>query len=262
LAGEQLEWQGFAFEGAAMGLALLDAVTPWRRDRLASFIAGPADPHFYIAHVGAGWVLARLPLSPRRFIARLDPFQRWLALDGYGFHEGFFNWPRSVVRQEVPRRLEGYARRGFDQGLGRSLWFVDGADVDLLPRTIAAFPPERQCDLWAGLGLACGYAGGRSAAEIAQLAGAAGESAACLAQGIAFAAEARARAENMAAHTELACATVWGMSAEEVAALTRNTRPDLPPDAADTADTVDAAVPAFEVWRMNIQRRYSQRSSA
>jgi hypothetical protein len=256
LAGEQLEWQGFAFEGAAMGLAVLDAVTPWRRNRLASFIAGPADPHFYIVHVGAGWLLARLPLSPRRYIARLDSLQRWLALDGYGFHEGFFNWPRSVVRQEVPRRLEGYARRGFDQGLGRSLWFVDGADVTLLPRTIAAFPPARHGDLWAGLGLACAYAGGRSEAEIAQLVRAAGASAPCLAQGIAFAAEARARAGNMAAQTELACAVVWGMSAAEVAALNRSARPDLPPDG------VDVAVPAFEVWRTNIQHRYSQRSSA
>src|SRR5438067_12423646 len=30
----ELELRGFAFEGAAMGLALLDAFTPWRRDRL------------------------------------------------------------------------------------------------------------------------------------------------------------------------------------------------------------------------------------
>ena len=32
---------GFAFEGAAMGLCLLDHLAPWRRDRLEAFLAGP-----------------------------------------------------------------------------------------------------------------------------------------------------------------------------------------------------------------------------
>ncbi|HSU83237.1 MAG TPA: DUF1702 family protein, partial [Thermoanaerobaculia bacterium] len=146
------EHQGFAYEGAGMALALLDTLIPGRRGRLAGLLAGPGEAHAYIIHVGAGWILARLPLSPARLLARLDPLLGWLALDGYGFHEGFFHWPRSVERREVPRKLRGYARRGFDQGLGRSLWFVDGADVGLLPRTIGAFPPERRPDLWAGLG--------------------------------------------------------------------------------------------------------------
>src|SRR4030095_1282866 len=116
------EHRGFAYEGAGMALALLDTLIPGRRDRLARFLAGPGDAHAYIVHVGAGWILARLPLSPESLLARLrDPLLRWLALDGYGFHEGFFRWPRAVERREVPRKLPGYARRVFDQGLGRSL---------------------------------------------------------------------------------------------------------------------------------------------
>lgn len=149
------ELQGFAYEGAGMALALLDALIPGRRNRLARLLTGPGDAHAYIIHVGAGWILARLPLAPERLLARLeDPVLRWLALDGYGFHEGFFRWPRFVERREIPRKLRGYARRGFDQGLGRSLWFVDGADVRLIPRTISSFPDDRQPDLWSGVGLA------------------------------------------------------------------------------------------------------------
>src|SRR3712207_8380154 len=53
-----------------------------------------------------------------------------------------------------------------DQGLGRSLWFVQGADVRRIPATVNAFPAERRPDLWSGLGLACGYAGGRTRAEV------------------------------------------------------------------------------------------------
>ena len=253
LSAERLEWHGFAYEGAAMGLTVLDTVTPWRRTRLARFLAGPADPHVYIAHVGAGWALARLPLSPRKLLSRLSPFLRWLALDGYGFHEGFFNWPRSVVRQEVPRRLQGYARRGFDQGLGRSLWFVKGADVEAIPKTIGSFPAPRRSDLWAGLGLACAYAGGRSEGEIVRLTGSAADYLPALAQGVGFATAARERAGNLAAHTELACQVVWGLGAAEVTAATLAARPDLPPDG------VDAEVPAFEVWRRQIQETFSQR---
>ena len=247
------EFQGFAYEGAGMALALLDTLIPGRRDRLARFLAGPGQVHAYIVHVGAGWILARLPISPERLLARLeDRALRWLALDGYGFHEGFFRWPRSVVQQAVPRKLRGYARRGFDQGLGRSLWFVDGADVRLIPRTLGAFAEARRPDLWSGVGLACGYAGGRGEADLEVLRRAAGPHAAQLAQGIAFAAKARERAGNPAAHTELACQVICDLSAAAASAVTDDTFRGLPADR--------PGEPAFEVWRRRIQDRLSEGS--
>ena len=129
LTAVEPEFRGFAFEGAAMGLAMLDLVTPWKRNRWASFAEGPGAAHIYMVHVGVGWALARFPRRGERTLGRLNPFLRWLAVDGYGFHEGYFHWRRALEGQGVPRRLSGYARRAFDQGLGRSLWFVDGADV-------------------------------------------------------------------------------------------------------------------------------------
>jgi hypothetical protein len=249
------DFRGFAYEGAGMALALLDTVIPGRRsrrDRLARFLAGPGGAHTYIVHVGAGWVMARIRVSPERYLARLaDPLLRWLALDGYGFHEGFFHAPKAVVRQQVPRRLRGYLRRGFDQGLGRSLWFVDGADVERLPRTIAAFPASRQSDLWGGLGLACGYAGGRTQGELESLLAAAGPHAPMLAQGVAFAAKARQRAGNLTPQTELACRVVWGLPAAAAAAVSDEALHDLPPDR--------PGEPAFEVWRRRIQDVFSRR---
>lgn len=245
------DFHGFAYEGAGMALALRDALSLRRRDRLARFLEGPGDAHAYIIKVGAGWILGRLPLSPERLLSRLpDPVLRWLALDGYGFHEGFFHWPRSVERREVPGKVRGYARRGFDQGLGRSLWFVQGADVRRIPATINAFPAERRPDLWSGLGLACGYAGGRTCAEVEELLRAAGPYTTQLAQGVAFAAKARERAGNLAAHTTLACEVICGASAAEAAAVTDEALRDLPSDRPD--------VPAFEVWRQRIQQHFSR----
>ena len=131
---------------------------------------------------------------------------------------------------------------------GRSLWFVNCGDVDLLPQTIGAFPAERRPDLWAGLGLAVGYAGGRSEAEIEALGRAAGPLLPELAQGVAFAAKARERAGNPAAHTEMAAQAICGMSAPQAAAVTDQAREGLPPDRPEK--------PAFEVWRRRIQDHF------
>jgi hypothetical protein len=52
-----------------------------------------------MAHVGIGWAIARLPWLRRRIeqpLNRLDSLLRWLAVDGYGFHEGYFYWPDYV----------------------------------------------------------------------------------------------------------------------------------------------------------------------
>jgi hypothetical protein len=247
LEGVPLEWRGFAFEGAAMSLALQDHLLPWRSHRWQAFLDGPGAPHTYMVHVGFGWALARVPWRRFRFersLGGLDPLLCWLAVEGFGFHEGYFYWPQSIGRQAVPRHLSSYGRRVFDQGLGRSLWFVDGADVARIPRTIAGFPSSRRADLWSGVGLGCAYAGGRERAALEALSEASGPFHPHLAQGAAFAAKARQRAGNPAAHTELACAILCGLSAEEAAALTDQTLAELPAGGPE---------PAFEIWRCRLQ---------
>jgi hypothetical protein len=239
------EDQGFAFEGAAMGLTLLDQLTPWKRGRLQAFLDGPGRAHVYMVHVGSGWALARLhrPVGPA--LRRLDPLLGWLAVDGYGFHEGYFHWPRYTMGQRnVPRHLSGYAARIFDQGLGRSLWFVNGAEIERIERTVAHFPPSRHGDLWSGVGLACAYAGGADREAIESLRRTAGPHLAQLAQGAAFAAKARQRAGNPAPHTELACQVLCGLSAHAAAGVT---------DAALDGLTDSDAEPAYEVWRKRIR---------
>jgi hypothetical protein len=241
------ELRGFAFEGAAMALALLDWLTPWHRNRWRTFLSGPGAAHVYMLHVGVGWVLARLRRRVEPTLARLDPLLGWLVLDGYGFHEGYFHWRRTVLAQAVPEHLEGYARRVFDQGLGRSLWFVEGANVARLPRTLAAFARERRADLWSGIGLACTYAGSVDEAALESLREEAGPYQLELAQGAAFAAKARQRAGNPAPHTERACAVLCRMSAEEAAALTDAALDGLPRDGPE---------PAYEVWRRRVQAEF------
>ena len=246
LAAVETELRGFAFEGAAMGLALLDCFTPWRKDRWTTFTERLAQPHIYMMHVGLGWALARLRRSVTPYLARLDPLLGWLVVDGYGFHEGYFSWPRYIERQTIPAHLESYERRVFDQGLGRSIWFVKGADVSAVASAIDAFPSLRRADLWSGAGLACAYAGGCSRAAIELLRAAAGKHLPPLAQGAAFAAKTRQRAANLNSHIETACRVLCGHSAEQVAAITDAALKDL---------HGDGGLPAYEEWRRRIQNK-------
>ncbi len=242
---------GFAYEGAGMALALLDLLTPWRRDRLAALLRGAGARHAYMVHVGAGWALARLRRPFHDVPRGMDPLLGWLAADGYGFHEGYFHPRRFVDGCELPGRLSGYALRGFDQGLGRSMWFVHGADPERIGRALARFPLARREGLWSGVGLACAYAGGSRGDEARSLATAAGAYGPALAQGAAFAAEARRHAGNPAAHTDRACRILCGVSAEDAAAATIAAREGIAPR---------GPIPAYGVWRMRVQEHFAVRS--
>ncbi len=246
--------RGFAYEGAGMALELLDRLTPWRRNRIASFLAGPGDAHAYMVTIGAGWAWARLPVRIANQLRHLDPVLGWLALDGFGFHEGFFHTDASVRECVVPRRVKGTsARRAFDAGLGRSLWFVCGADVERLVDLIHRFDPSRRSDLFSGAGLACCYAGGASNTDIDHLCKLAGSRHAALAQGAAFSAKARERAGTPADYTRNAVERICRMPAESAAKLCDTALAEARGMASATGGS-----PIFEIWRARIRSFFEE----
>ncbi|MFD6159897.1 DUF1702 family protein [Nocardia sp. NPDC060256] len=246
--------RGFAFEGAAMALAIRDALPIGHRHHVTDFIA-VADEHIYMLYVGVGWALARLPRRLHRAatVGITDPVLAWLALDGYGFHQAYFKTSKYVGEHYVdadPPELSiahgDYARNAIDQGIGRALWFVSGADPDLACVLIDGFPAHRRADLFAGLGLAATYAGGATESELTGLAQRAVDHRLCLAQGAVFAAEARRRAAITQPATTRAVRILTGHSVIQAADIAVATRP--------TESTVDGQV-AYAVWRDRIQRR-------
>lgn len=237
------ELRGIAYEGAGMGLMLLDSLFPYKK-RLPAFIHGPGAPYRCLVYIGAGLVLPRVPIRPSRFLARQDPFLRWLVMDGYGFYEGFFSWREVVERHRPPGNVRGYAARAYDQGVGRSLWFSTGANVDRIIATIGAFPADRQGDLWSGIGLACAYAAGvMDRQAILRLLAAAGAHRPELAVGAAIASIFREQSGQTAPHTDLACEVVWKTGAAAVA--------DIAHEASHGLDH-NGSEPAYEVWRQRI----------
>lgn len=244
------EFRGIAYEGAGMGLMLLDSLGPWKK-RLRAFIAGPGAAYDWLLYIGAGLVLPRAPLSPKRFLEKQDPFLRWLVMDGYGFYEGFFSGERAVNQHSIPARIAntGYGLRAFDHGLGRSIWFSTGASVQRIVSTIGSFPENRRADLWGGIGLACAYAAGVVDREaIKALRTAAGPYAPHMVAGAAVAATFRMQTGGVAAHTDLACEVLCGLSSELVAHLSGIARQNLPEDGVE---------PAYEVWRQRLAEQFA-----
>jgi enediyne biosynthesis protein E3 len=226
-----------------MGLTVLDAVLPTRR-RLRAFLRGPGFPYAWMAPIGFGWARAQMRRRPRRPQPLVDPLLDWFAIDGAGFHDGFFHPQRLIEERRVPRGLHRTAGAMYDQGIGRSLWFVRGADVERIEQTIASFPVARRRDLWSGAASAATYAGGVDGDALATLRDSSQEYRTDVAQGAAFAIKARLAGGNATPHTALAAEVFCGMPALEAARCT---------DAALEGIAVAGHDSPYDAWRSRVK---------
>lgn len=252
------ELRGFAYEGATMAFTVLDAMGGGRGGRTRDLMLGPGRPHIFLTYIGVGFAMARLPRPLwRKVVPDLSgsayyPAMSWLAVDGYGFDRAYFDTRRWVEEQRVPAPYpwEGspdYFPRALDQGVGRALWFIHGAQVADVATAVARFADHRRADLWSGVGLAAAFAGGCDPAALAALRREAGVHRPELAQGVVFATKARDHSGFVPPHTETAAAALADLSVEAAVAL------------AD-ATAVDAggsgAVPPYELWRRAVRAHF------
>ena len=246
------ELRGFAYEGATMALTVRDVI---RGERTRELLLGPGHPHIFLAYIGIGFAMARLPrrlwrkVLPDLSASPYHPVMSWLAVDGYGFDLAYFHTGRWVDEQRVPQPypwqgFPDYFPRACDQGIGRALWFIHAADVRAVATAVERFARQRQADLWSGVGLAATFAGGASAKELEYLGQAAGEHSGQLAVGSVFAAKARDHAGFVPAHSATAVEALTGRTvAAAVEIADRTTVPHTGPE----------SVPQYEVWRERIR---------
>ncbi|WP_433236332.1 DUF1702 family protein [Actinomadura nitritigenes] len=271
LAQVSPRFRGFAYEGAGMGFAMVDALTFARGRRVREYLRGCGDPHVYMVYIGLGWAMARLPRArwPR---LPLDPLLQWFVLDGFGFHQAYFRTERYVRRHHrdssfprPPHDPHGYAYRALDQGIGRALWFVGGAAPEVVAELIEGFPPERRSDLYSGAGLAATYAGGADEFELRDFWKRAGDHRPYVAQGSAFAAEARHRAGLETPHTEMATRVFCDMAPAQAVQVCAGAgaeldRPGLANAAAASGTAEDEGRGLlYEEWRRRIAEEFASR---
>lgn len=222
------EMRGFAYEGVTMAFTVLDAMGHGHRTR--DLLLGPGSKHIFLAYIGMGFAMARLPRPLwKKVVPDLsgDPYyptMSWLAVDGYGFDRAYFDTRRWVDAQKVPApyRWDGsadYFLRAADQGIGRALWFIGGGRAPDVAAAAGRFASHRQPDLWSGIGLAAAFAGGSDHEGLAGLRRAADAYQADLALGVVFAVKARTYSGSVPEHTRIACSALAGISVDEAAAL-------------------------------------------
>ncbi len=243
--------RGFAYEGAGMGLAIID----YSRNKglVAKFLKGEGANYPELIHVGVGCATSLLKKDLEQKMMEADPMQRWWIPDGFGFYSGIYKWEESVEQHMIPNQIKGYAMRGFDRGLGRRMWFGFSGEITAVADAIAKFPEYRQADLWSGIGLASTFAGGVDRETLVKLQELAGNYASYLALGSAMAAKCRYTAGNMVDYTHLACSVLCGMDGSQVGEIVDKIFQELN---VDPNEPINVEQPIFETMRETVRSQF------
>ncbi|MGB2986242.1 MAG: DUF1702 family protein [Phycisphaerae bacterium] len=145
----------FAHEGAAMGFTLRN-LFQYDPTEFEDRIVKPRPGFRYLYYVGLGFWSGMRNHDARRLshiIDGLDPLHSFLCYDGYGFKHAFFDYPKNPESLRRLDALDGYARNGAYQGVGRAFFFLFMARPEVLVEHISKLG-DYAMDTAAGAGLA------------------------------------------------------------------------------------------------------------
>lgn len=148
-----------AMEGCSMAIALISLKEHQSLSVWEEFVKDKGANYLSQIHVGLGWVLGELQLPVQQYIPALDAKWQLRVLDGYGYYSGLFKRRESIRNMLIPSQIPSEMQAGFDQGLGRVLFYLSNGDIDRLERNIALFPDSRHSDFWRGIGIAVTFIG-------------------------------------------------------------------------------------------------------
>lgn len=213
---EPLEYRSVAYESASMVIGIRDLLKGNRLNEWIKFYHCAKETHSFHMEIGLGWAFAKSDLSPVAHLEFLDPPMRWMVFDGMGYYHGLFKGRRTIIHRQVPDRIIGELVPGFDQGLGRRLWYRCKGEGNAVAELIQSFPEARQGDLWRGIGIATGYVGGNEKNSLKQLLLHAAGFRQQLSVGIALAALSRTLSGSVTEDIKEACKVICGRTLVEV----------------------------------------------
>lgn len=147
--------RGFALEGAAMAVTMIDELDKSDKGLLALLLSGKQEHERELCAIGVGWASARL-----RYPAQWIPsciYELQPVIDGYGFYQGFFNGYKPKESQYF--KLVQQEHEAYFNGIGRSIWFTLADSLKKINTTIAKYTDEAKGALWCGVGTACIFTG-------------------------------------------------------------------------------------------------------
>ncbi|MEO8768622.1 MAG: DUF1702 family protein [Ferruginibacter sp.] len=227
LKSTENEFRSIAYEAAAMQLATKDISINKSFDHWRLFMQGPGVKHLTQTHVGLGWAMAQQQFPVFPFIETLEPLMQCRVIDGYGYYEGIFRKRRSIGGQEIPLALENKFLHAYDQGLGRSIWYICKGSCEKITKMVESFPSSRHKDLWRGIGTACAYVGGFDENLLNQLLLSSTDYRTQLSIGAALVSRSRTEACSYTRYIDMACRVWSNCTGEEAFNITVKTEPLL-----------------------------------
>lgn len=197
------EFISVAFEGCSMAIAITslknrDSLIDWHL-----FVSQKGQNYLSQIHVGLGWALAELKLPIQQYLISIDPKWQLRVLDGFGYYCGLFRRREAIRTMSFPTEIPEALYAGFNQGIGRFLFYLAQGDVERLSRNIELFADNRHADFWRGIGIAATFIGLESTDTVNALFDESGEHSKQFAVGIALAAVSIGHFEHTISNSQL-----------------------------------------------------------
>jgi enediyne biosynthesis protein E3 len=219
LDSEPPEFRSVAYESASMEIGMRELSDGKELNNWKLFYQRAANVHTFHMEIGLGWAFAKSEIPLDLYLKSLEPVMNWMIFDGIGYYHGLFKGRRTVKSQLLPEGFGEQELSGFDQGLGRRLWYIAKGDVQETADLIKSFQVTRHFDLWRGVGIACGYVGGTRKSDMELLLDLSGTYKKQLQTGIALAAMSRKASDSVSEDIEQACEIICGMPLMDVLIL-------------------------------------------
>lgn len=223
LEKEPPEFRSVSFESASMELALQDLSIGSKLHNWKKLYTHFGKVHSFYLYIGLGWAFAKTANFPSSNWKPLHSLMQLMVFDGIGYYYGLFRGRKTVRKQMIPEEIDQKDYRGFDQGLGRRLWYIAKGEVQEVTKLIQVFPVLRQPDLWRGVGIACGYVGGNKKKDLELLAEAAAEWKQQLCSGVTLAGMARLTSNSVTEDIKRASRILCDKTMEEIEEFKTNT---------------------------------------
>jgi enediyne biosynthesis protein E3 len=210
LEAEPAEYRSIAYESASMQIALTDLLVNKQLENWKYFYNQSSIEHSFHMEIGLGWAFAKNEVSPTPYIKSFPPTMNLMVFDGIGYYYALYKGRKTVKSQSLPDEFEITNIQGFDQGVGRRLWYICKGDVDKLVELIQSLNQNRHADLFRGVGIACGYVGGSDKYKLEQLLKFSGKFQEQLCNGVSLAAISRKNSNSLNKDIELASNVICG----------------------------------------------------
>lgn len=216
------EYRSVAYEAASMAIAISDFESGAGLKLWSEFNKKYGGKHASQLHAGLGWAIAQKGISLTDILVNVEPLMQCRVADGCGYYEGIFRQQSALKNKIIPDAYSKYAE-GYDQGIGRSVYYSAKGDIEKIPGIINEFPETRQADLWRGVAIACVYVGGCDEKMLNRIFVLSGKYYKQLQVGAALVSRARHDAESVTPYVQSAC-KIWCLSTfSEVVTITLRT---------------------------------------